>query len=522
MLRSTLSLVALCAMMLVAPRAEANNYFFGCPITIDDFDSGALQPANGPFEFTHLGLPPQSCAGGSRRVYINDIPTHTAGMVLLGGNDIGFQIHTEDDGPDNDIFTGADVVLDYVMSQPMDLTAGGLNDHFIIDVVSVSYMSVFVQFSVGGGWSGKTLLLEPGVNVLFLSQVLVDVTQITRIALYFHEYSLTNVSELTMSRIRVTGNTHKHLLLDLPTLVQIFPPFVLPGPLMRTSYPEDDGTLTESLQLALSLQAAVFLPPLNGEFPVEMHSSDSGLDDREPGLSAGFAAFEASAGKASHSDGRFEFTLGFQSSLLRYPGRIHVGDAVEMPNADVFYIPFEVDVMDEAGAVAGRCMYRLRVAIPMDQAYDIQMAAIFPPDPIQNPEFGFGFEIRDDGTSGKSRKAAGQPLFEITLEGDWQANGNFTAAPVPVDAGSLLLTAAPSVTSDRTVLSLSRRLDRPAVLRVYDLAGRVVRSMNLPAGMRSTTWDTRDNHGHAVASGVYVARVTGAGHSATRKLVVVR
>jgi hypothetical protein len=55
-------------MMLVAPRAEANNYFFGCPITIDDFDSGALQPANGPFEFTHLGLPPQSCAGGSRRV----------------------------------------------------------------------------------------------------------------------------------------------------------------------------------------------------------------------------------------------------------------------------------------------------------------------------------------------------------------------------------------------------------------------------------------------------------------------
>jgi hypothetical protein len=522
MLRSALAGLAIFSLFLVASPAEANNYFFGCPISIDDFDSGALPPANGPFDFTHAGLPPQSCAGGSRRVWINNVPTHSAGMILLGGNDIAFQIQTEEHAPGNDVKADADVVLEYAMSQPVDLTAGGLNDRFIIDVASVSFMSVFVELETSGGGSAKTIILQPGSNVILLSEFLISVNGITKISLYFHEYSTSGFGELTMSRIRVTGNTNKYLLLELPTLVQMFPPFDLPGPLMRTSYKEADGTPTESLNLALNLQSAMFLPVGNGEFPVEMHSSDSGVGDREPGLSAGFAAFEAALEKADHSDGSFEFRLGFQSSLLRSPGQLRVGDAVEMPNADVFYMPFEVDVLDEAGNFLGRCMYRLRVAIPMDQAYDIHLAAIHPPDPIWNPEFGFGFEIRDDGTSGKSRKAAGQPLFEITIEGDWQENANFTAAPVPAAAGSLRLTAAPSVISDQTVLSLSRPLDRPAQLRVYDLAGRLVRTMGLPAGRQSTTWDTEDNQGHSVASGVYVARVMGVGHSATRKLVVVR
>ena len=57
------------------------------------------------------------------------------------------------------------------------------------------------------------------------------------------------------------------------------------------------------------------------------------------------------------------------------------------------------------------------------------------------------------------------------------------------------------------------RLDREAevALAVYDLAGRLVRTLvdgrAMEAGRHDETWDGRDESGRTVAAGVYVARV---------------
>lgn len=60
---------------------------------------------------------------------------------------------------------------------------------------------------------------------------------------------------------------------------------------------------------------------------------------------------------------------------------------------------------------------------------------------------------------------------------------------------------------------------------VYDLAGREVRSLvssRREAGRHSVIWDGRDGSGREVASGVYLARISASGESATHRMVLVR
>lgn len=510
--------IAVLTLFLLASAAPAAaNTIFGCPIVIDDFTQGALPPANGPFEFTHLGLPPQHCAGGSRHVVIDEVPTHLAGMVPLGGGDIGYQIQTFEKGSNDDVFD-SDVLLDYEMVQPLDLLAGGANDRIVLEVLSVDQMSVFIYINSPGVAAGHTILLHPGENVLYLSTFAphVDLTQVSRIRFFFNEYDTVGVSEVTLRQIRVVGSL-KGLLLDIPDWLEIGPPFPMPGPLMDVSYLGPDGGVIQTTPVGIALESAVVLPGGELPFPVSMRSSDSGAR-RQAGRSAGFELVEAAAGKSSHLDGGFEFTLGLDSAGNHMPSRVVVPDAVEPVTAKCFLLPFEVEVMDAAGKPVGTHWMRLRVQVADAVPYRITGLRIHPPDPGM-PSFGFGFEIHDDGTAGKH--AEGQPLFDMSLEGDFVPYSASTATTPTFLPDGLRLSASPSVVSDRTVLSMSRALDREASVRIYDLAGRAVRTLRLAPGQDVLTWDTRDDAGRPVASGMYVARVDAGREVATRKLVVV-
>jgi len=64
-----------------------------------------------------------------------------------------------------------------------------------------------------------------------------------------------------------------------------------------------------------------------------------------------------------------------------------------------------------------------------------------------------------------------------------------------------------------------------ATLRVYDLSGKLVRTVvtgSLDAGSHTARWDTRDESGKPVASGVYFYRLESGGLTATKQLVVTR
>ena len=96
------------------------------------------------------------------------------------------------------------------------------------------------------------------------------------------------------------------------------------------------------------------------------------------------------------------------------------------------------------------------------------------------------------------------------------------AAP-GVPAG-FLLDAYPNPFNAETTLSFTVSAAGPLVLTVSDLQGRVLRdwSGHYGAGAHSLTWDGRDEHGGAAASGVYIAAVRQAGAAVARKVTLLK
>ena len=76
----------------------------------------------------------------------------------------------------------------------------------------------------------------------------------------------------------------------------------------------------------------------------------------------------------------------------------------------------------------------------------------------------------------------------------------------PLDT-RFFLRANPSVMTSRTTFDVGRMADQKLTLTIFDLRGRQVRSLNVPAGVQQVQWDGKDAAGMHVASGVYLARM---------------
>jgi hypothetical protein len=85
----------------------------------------------------------------------------------------------------------------------------------------------------------------------------------------------------------------------------------------------------------------------------------------------------------------------------------------------------------------------------------------------------------------------------------------------------------PNPFNPKTTIAYSIRERGAVALRIYSVSGRLVRTLvngvQTPrAGGYAVEWDGRNNAGAAVASGVYLCRLTAGNFSETRKLVLLR
>ena len=85
--------------------------------------------------------------------------------------------------------------------------------------------------------------------------------------------------------------------------------------------------------------------------------------------------------------------------------------------------------------------------------------------------------------------------------------------------GGLHLTAVPSVSSGRVGVWFGAALPHDVTVRVYDIAGRPVRSLRAARGVQGVEWDGADANGRRVAAGVYVATAEGFARTAARIVV---
>lgn len=119
--------------------------------------------------------------------------------------------------------------------------------------------------------------------------------------------------------------------------------------------------------------------------------------------------------------------------------------------------------------------------------------------------------------------------YDYNVPGDWTANGALICPATTGVGGSPgadfhMAAAAPNPFSRATTMRFSVAQRGHAVLRVYDLTGRVVRTLldaDLGAGERTVTWDARDDQGQRVRVGTYYARLMSGGKVAYRTLVFV-
>ena len=83
--------------------------------------------------------------------------------------------------------------------------------------------------------------------------------------------------------------------------------------------------------------------------------------------------------------------------------------------------------------------------------------------------------------------------------------------PRAARAGPVLLPAAPNPFNPRTQIRFRLETAGPVTLRIYDLAGRLVRTLvdggALEAGLHEVSWEGRSDQGRTLASGLYFPRL---------------
>jgi len=93
-------------------------------------------------------------------------------------------------------------------------------------------------------------------------------------------------------------------------------------------------------------------------------------------------------------------------------------------------------------------------------------------------------------------------------------------------AGVRLEQNIPNPFNPRTVIAFELAERGPATLRVFDVAGRLVRTLvdgvAFEAGRQEVAWDGRDGVGHALASGTYIYRLDAGGEFRTKRMVLAR
>jgi hypothetical protein len=83
----------------------------------------------------------------------------------------------------------------------------------------------------------------------------------------------------------------------------------------------------------------------------------------------------------------------------------------------------------------------------------------------------------------------------------------------------------PNPLNPSTRIDLTLDADGPVSLRIYDISGRIVRTVlagDKAAGTYTEEWDGRNDIGNDVASGIYFIRLTAGNRTLTRKAVLVR
>ena len=137
---------------------------------------------------------------------------------------------------------------------------------------------------------------------------------------------------------------------------------------------------------------------------------------------------------------------------------------------------------------------------------------------VNRPTVYFAVRVRtpDGSLSPLSNIAIGSPSTQVSI------------LPV-LPMGALSLSAVPNPSNPSTRLTYNlpgvRSVQYPVRLRVYDLSGRLLRTLvdaKQAAGTHAVSWNGKDDHGTAAGSGIYLFKISAGGRDLCRKFMMVK
>ena len=113
-------------------------------------------------------------------------------------------------------------------------------------------------------------------------------------------------------------------------------------------------------------------------------------------------------------------------------------------------------------------------------------------------------------------------LFETVAKTGSEDDARLDDDPLPTVVSARVY---PNPSNPVLTVELGVPRDSFVELAMYDVAGRRVRSLvreSLARGLHRRMWDGRDDQGHAVATGIYIAKLSAGDDVLTRKVVVAK
>lgn len=248
---------------------------------------------------------------------------------------------------------------------------------------------------------------------------------------------------------------------------------------------------------------------------------------------------------------------------------IHMDGLVIHPYGDgSFILPYEEGAYDVTASLDGYASDTQMAVIQADETSDVALHLEFLPAPFNlessleneneltltwdfdhaaDPDFEqYNIWIRAIGTNFNLFDNTTEPVFEVTLatsvnyafyvtaeysNGESAASNiveiNFTSAGDDDVAAPGNITGIqgnyPNPFNPSTRIEFSVAEGQTATLSVYNLLGQKVRQWeSFRPGQHNVVWNGRDNRGHALASGIYFARLTGPEGSDMRKMLMLK
>jgi FlgD Ig-like domain len=505
-------LVAMLLAMLLAAALPATS-----PAqVIDDFESGPFSLGGTVFDSSlQSGLPLSHCIAADRdvRLFINGNPT--GADLNLGAaddevttvfGDLGGRLEFRYDPPLTDLTGGGSLVsirVHLTVAEP----AGRL-EMMLEDDTGVA--ALVTRTIVGSG-----AYLFPYSEFVGVDPARIEAVQFNLEVPDFGDYHISDIRPYDQ------GGTA----MDSDVLVgQIEgPPYPTPALEFATSFTGPSGTTIPLGIMDLSLTDVS-----NGARPAILaEAMDSGGPVGLSGEQVVINVSDLSTPNGSQLK-TFSLHVGLRNAGGLSPRIVHtqLEWPPECPNCGGpnccprFWLKFSAYFANAAGQVLYRGDHVLVFEVPVGSGLGFGNVSSMPSSDEIPDAFHLMFDVQQPGVA--VLKKAGTPLFDVQMNASVFDFEVVTAANPWTGSESVAFWAQPSIMGATTQLRLDRSLAQTLQMRLYDVAGRAVRTLSIPAGGVFTVWDGRDAHGNTVASGLYLARTLGPRVVQTARIIKLR